>query len=129
MIVLDTCALIFDALSPDRLSSRALAAIDRAGAAGELAISDVSLWEVAMLVSRGRLHPGTDAATFLGLVLAARSIAVLPISAAIACRAASLGLHGDPADRIIVATALENRASLITTDARIIAAGAVRTLK
>lgn len=129
MLLLDTCALIFDALTPKRLSSRTRALIDHEAEAGSLAISGISLWEVAMLVERGRLDPGTDAASFCHLAIRARSLAVLPITVEIAARSAALSLHGDPADRLIVATAIEHRATLVTTDARLIACKEVRTVR
>jgi PIN domain nuclease of toxin-antitoxin system len=100
MISVDTCVLIFDALTPDRLTRAALDAIEQADAAADLACCDISLWEIAMLVERGRLNPGTDALTFLRLVLDARSFRVLPITPEIAAQSVSLGLHGDPADRL-----------------------------
>ncbi len=84
MIILDTCTLIFDALSPDKLSSKALRAIENGEKQGLLACSDISLWETAMLISKGRLDPGTDAVSFIKLTLSARSIQVLPITPEIA---------------------------------------------
>jgi PIN domain nuclease of toxin-antitoxin system len=54
VVVLDTNALIFDALQPKRLTPRALRAIETASARGELACSDISLWEIAMLVAKNR---------------------------------------------------------------------------
>jgi PIN domain nuclease of toxin-antitoxin system len=84
MIVLDTCAILFDALAPDRLSAAARDAIEGADAAGELACCDISLWEIAMLADRGRVELGTDVVTFLDLALTARSIQVLPITSEIA---------------------------------------------
>src|SRR5712672_1594606 len=106
MIILDTCAVIFDALTPERLTEVARGAIERADAAGELACCDISLWEIAMLAERGRIDPGTDVVKFLHLALAARSLRVLPITPEIAALSVSLGLHGDPADRLIAATAV-----------------------
>ncbi|AUX39540.1 uncharacterized protein SOCE26_009330 [Sorangium cellulosum] len=118
MILLDTCAILYDALTPDRLSIAARDAIERADASGALACCDISLWEIAMLVDRGRIDPGTDVASFLDLVLTARSIQVLPITPAIAVLSVSLGLHGDPADRLIAATAVHHGATLLTSDQR-----------
>jgi PIN domain nuclease of toxin-antitoxin system len=129
MLLLDTCALIFDALTPRRLSARTRALIDREAEAGALAISDISLWEVSMLVERGRLDPGADAASFCRLAIRARSLLVLPITVEIATRSAALAMHGDPADRIIVATAIEHRATLVTTDARLLSCSLVKTVK
>ena len=118
MIVLDTHALIFDALAPARLSVRARKAIDLAFADRELACSDISLWEIAMLIARRRLDPAMDARQFLEDVIAARHVRVLPITAEIAVLSQSdMFSHGDPADRLIAATARLHRAPLVTSDA------------
>ncbi len=128
MILLDTCALIFDALTPERLGPEAREFIAQGESERRLACADISLWEIAMLVAKGRLDPGTDPATFCGLVLAARGIRVLPIDPEIAAVSVRLPLpQGDPADRLIVATALQRDAVLLTCDERIRAAGIVAT--
>ena len=116
MILLDTCALIYDALTPHRLSRKAKASIESADVEGDLALSDISLWETAMLVRYGRLEAGTSVDKFLRLALTARKIRILPISVEIAALSSSLDLHGDPADRIIAATAIIHRAKLVTSD-------------
>jgi PIN domain nuclease of toxin-antitoxin system len=128
MLLLDTCALIFDALEPKRLSAKTRALIEREANAGSIAISDISLWEIAMLVDRGRLDPGTDAASFCRLATRARSLTVLPITIEIAARSVTLSLHGDPADRLIAATAIQHRATLVTTDEQLIAFPDVNTI-
>ncbi len=79
-------------------------------------MSDISLWETAMLVRYGRLEAGTSVDKFLRLALTARKIRILPISVEIAALSSSLDLHGDPADRIIAATAIIHRAKLVTSD-------------
>ena len=113
MILLDTCALIFDALAPGRLR-----AIEEGEESGSLACCDISLWEIAMLVAKGRLDTGTDTLSFLKLVLASRAIQLLPITPEIAKISASDALfaHHDPADRIIGATALHYGGQLVTCD-------------
>lgn len=128
MILADTCALIFDSLEPARLSPKAKAAIDAGDAAGSLCCSDISLWEIAMLVHRGRLDPGTTAVEFLRLVLAARRLRVIAISPEIADLAGSLDLHGDPADRIIAATAAHHDAVVVTSDQKLRASATIRTI-
>ncbi|MDJ0762097.1 MAG: type II toxin-antitoxin system VapC family toxin [Myxococcota bacterium] len=128
MLLLDTCVLIYDALTPDRLSHRALDAVEEGERSGSLFISDISLWETAMLIEKKRLDPGTDALEFINLIIAARSISVLPITPEIAVRSASLTLHGDPADRLIAATAIEHVATLVTPDKALRRCAEVSTL-
>lgn len=125
MIVLDTNALIFDALNPTRLSRRARALIERAHTQNNLGCSDISLWEIAMLIAKGRLDPGTSALEFMNLALAARAIAMLPITPKIAELSTKLpqAVSADPADRLIAATAIHHGATLISTDANLKKAG------
>lgn len=125
MVVLDTHVLVYDALEPKRLSARARRAIE--GEHGPLAASDISLWEIAMLISRGRLDPRADAAGFIEKVVEARALRILPISPQIAVLAqADEFAHGDPADRIIAATARAHGAALVSADAQL---RRLRTLK
>ena len=120
LIVLDTHALIYDALTPARLSARARKAIALAHTDRELACSDISLWEIVILIARKRLNPVIDARQFLDDMIAARHVRVLPITAEIAVLSQSdIFSHGDPADRLIAATARLHRAALITSDAKL----------
>jgi PIN domain nuclease of toxin-antitoxin system len=130
LIVLDTCAIIFDALGPQRLSKAAKRAIDGAEREGSLSCADISLWEIAMLVKKGRLDPGTDCVSFLRIALEARRIQVLPLTPPIAALSATLGdtVSQDPADRLIAATALHHKALLVTCDEKLRTAKEVPTL-
>ena len=117
MILLDTCALIFDALTPERLSNVALSALNQGEQDSTLACADISLWEIAMLVDKSRIDPGIDTATFCRLALDARGVRVLPITPAIAYQSTSIALpQADPADRLIAATAVVHGATLVTID-------------
>jgi PIN domain nuclease of toxin-antitoxin system len=129
VIVLDTHAILFDALIPKRLSPRARKAIEAAAEDGQLVCSDISLWEIAMLISRGRLDPAMDARQFLNDVIAVRSLQVLSITPEIAVLSQSDAFaHGDPADRLIAATAQAFRAALVTSDERLRALKKVTTI-
>ena len=129
MNLLDTHALVFDALARERLSPSASKAIDEGDAAGDLACCDISLWEIAMLVAKGRLRVDEDTVVFLHSIIAARSLRVIPISAEIAALSASgeVGVSG-PADRLIAATALHCGARLITRDRALTAVPKLTTI-
>ncbi len=120
MIVLDTCAILFDALNPERLTQKAKKAIDEAEEQRKLYCCDISLWEIAMLIQKKRCNPGIETQRFLDLILKARHIQLLSISteiAAISCT--NVFKHEDPSDRIIAATAMYHRAKLITSDKKL----------
>lgn len=120
MILLDTHVLLFDALTPERLSARAVAAIEQGAAQGDLALADISVWEVAMLVARGRIAPAVDALPFIQDMLLVRRIRVLPITPEVAVLAQDPAFtHGDPADRLIAATARHHGAPLVTADEKL----------
>ncbi|MDP3559505.1 MAG: type II toxin-antitoxin system VapC family toxin [Legionellaceae bacterium] len=117
MIILDTCALIYDALHPEKLSKKARSAIQQAEEQSCVSCCDISLWEIAMLIQKNRLNPSIDTHSFLTLMLSARSIRVLEINISIAALSTqALFKHHDPADRLIASTALHYHAPLITCD-------------
>lgn len=119
MILVDTHVVIWLALAPVQLSAKANAAIKTARKAGGLAISNVTLWELAMLDSRKRIELLTSLEGFLHEVES--SFVVLSITAAIAVKSLHFGERypKDPMDRIIGATAVMNGMSLITRDEKI----------
>ena len=118
MILMDTCAIVWDALEPTKLSDAALAAINKADEHNTLIIADVSLWEIAMLINKGRIQIETTAANFINLYLQSRNIVVQSISPEIAELSVNLGaeINSDPADRIIAATSIIHNAQLVTAD-------------
>lgn len=65
MILLDTCALVFDALSPEKLGKTAKRTIIAADKAGTLACSDISLWEISMLIQKKEYNPVFQKLNFL----------------------------------------------------------------
>jgi PIN domain nuclease of toxin-antitoxin system len=118
MIVLDTHAWVWWAADRGKLSRKARAAIE---SERRRAIADISVWEVAMLIAKGRLRVDRDPAEWLGHASALENLEVIPIRPAIAIRSTQLGhsFQGDPADRLVVATALAEGASLVSKDDRI----------
>ena len=120
MILLDTQVILFDVFESKRLSHRAKQALAEGTESGSLACSDISLWEIAMLGARGRIDARGKTAEFIDRTLQSRSIRVLPITSEIAVMAQSDQFeHGDPADRIVAATALVHGARLVSADARL----------
>ena len=120
MIICDTHALVYDALSPDLLGAKAAKAMEKAAAAGDLACADISLWEIAMLIEKGRLKVDCPVEEFLTLMISARRLNVLPVTPDIAALSASnIVPDGDPADRLIAATAISLGAPLVTRDKRL----------
>jgi PIN domain nuclease of toxin-antitoxin system len=130
MIVLDTHVIIWDALTPERLSEPARAAIAQANQGDGLIICDISLWEIAMLLQRGRLRVDTDPLSFINLVLQANKTQVQAITPQIATLATQLPaeINKDPADRLIAATTLAEKATLLTADRNLQAAALLPTL-
>jgi PIN domain nuclease of toxin-antitoxin system len=126
VIVLDTHAWIWLASDPDRLGSEARSAIRKDRSRG---VAAVSCWEVAMLAARGRIELDRDPVTWMEESLRAEEIELLPLTPAVAVASAQLeAFHGDPADRLIVATALTHGALLVTKDEKIQRQRFVKTL-
>ena len=127
MIVLDTHAWLWLRSDPARLSDGTRAAI---AAADGLGVCTISCWELGMLVRAGRVRLDRDARTWIRQALAFERMAAIPLTADAAVTAALLPDHfpGDPADRIIYATALGLGARLVTRDERISSFDPPRTL-
>ncbi|MBI4991011.1 type II toxin-antitoxin system VapC family toxin [Candidatus Gottesmanbacteria bacterium] len=130
MIVLDTHVLVWWLGLPDKLSPKAKRRIDGALSKNEILISSISIWEIYLLVKRGRLKLTMDIDTWMERVEALPFIRFVPVDNKIAAKSVSLPppLHNDPADRMIIATALQENAVLITSDKRILKYHYVQTL-
>jgi PIN domain nuclease of toxin-antitoxin system len=129
VILADTHVVAWLAFDPEKLSRKARAAIVEARRnGGGLAISDITLMELATLASKGRMRLDISLESFLGEVEA--RFAVLPISSRACVRAIGLpaGYPRDPADRIIGATALVEGLALVTADREIRRSKALNTI-
>lgn len=123
VLLLDTHCWIWVELGVvRRLSRAAIAAIRKAESEGRLLVSIISVWELGMLEKRGRVALPRNIRTWVDEALAKPGIALAPLTPEIALESVQLPgeLHGDPADRIIVATARVLGATLLTKDTRLI---------
>ncbi len=130
MIVVDTHVIIWQALSDQKITSQARRAIQQANADGEILASEISIWEIAMIIKKGRLKIDTDCLAFMDLLLCAHSYQFLGITPEIAHVSVNLPdeISRDPADRIICATAIVSDAVLITADKSLRASSTVKTI-
>ncbi len=121
MILLDTHAWLWWVSAPEKLGAGARDALDRAE---RVAVCTISCWEIAMLSVRGRIALDRGIEAWIDQALANPRVAAAPLTSEIAVRAALLdqtGFGGDPADRIIYASARVLGAPLVTRDAKIAA--------
>lgn len=119
MTLLDTHVLLWLVLGDARLGRRASAAVRAAERTRTLAVSAISFWEIEMLGQRRRV----EVEDTLGLRRAVLGAGVreLPIDGEVALAAAGLpGLHRDPANRFIAASAVMHDATLVTANARLL---------
>jgi PIN domain nuclease of toxin-antitoxin system len=116
--VLDTHAWIWWVEHDPRLGRAALEALDALPADHRPFLSDISLWEVAMLVERRRLTLSVPLEEWFEATAHPRSVRIVPITPLIAAKVADLpaSFHRDPADRVIVATCQALDAPLLTRD-------------
>lgn len=123
LLLLDTHCWLWAQLGQiDRLSRRAVAAVRVAESAGNLRISVISVWELGMLEQLGRVALPMNIRSWVNEALTKPGISLMPLTPEISIESSNLpgNLHGDPADRIIVATARASNATLLTKDQRLI---------
>lgn len=116
MIVLDTHAWLWWVSNPDRLSTAAQEAIDRADSLG---VPGICCFEVSTLHARGRIELARGAGDWVRRALAHPRVSELPVTAEIAVEAGSLDrdrFPGDPSDRLIYSTAATAGARLVSAD-------------
>ena len=113
MVVLDTHVAVWWAGEPRRLGR---AASVRLAAADRLGIPAIVFWEVALLVRKQRLDLGMTVGEWTRAIQTVPRVEALPLTAEIAIQADELDMQPDPADRFIVATALQCGAPLVSKD-------------
>lgn len=129
MIVMDTCSIIWDALSPKNLSQKAKTSIDKHEQEG-LIFCDISAREIAMLIKKGKLQVDEKPSNLIKAILDSRNYIYKSITPEIADLSVALGkeINQDPADRLIVATSIIENIELITADKNLIKSGLVKTV-
>ena len=130
MILMDTCAIVWDALEPEKLTQKAITAINNADKQNALIISDISIWEISMLIKKHRIEVETTPAKFINLFLQSRNISVQSISPEIAELSVNFSsvINNDPADRIIAATSIIHNSRLVTADQNLLASEMLDTV-
>lgn len=122
MIVLDTHVLIWWVDNPNKLSGKAKKAIEEEKSKKGILVSSISVFEIYMLVKKNKLELISNPDVWLGKIESLPFIKFIPVDNKIAAYSVNLPdfYHKDPADRIIIATALNEGVKLITADKKIL---------
>jgi PIN domain nuclease of toxin-antitoxin system len=121
MILLDTNVLLWRTREDRRLSKQARRTIDEAVDRNAACASAISLWEMAMLLRKRRINLGQPLREWSRIAFGSPGLRLVPVDEAIAIDAGELeGIHGDPADRTIIATARAMACPLLTADQMIL---------
>ena len=118
-LLLDTHCWIWSQFGLDHeFSAAGLSLFRRAASDGILLLSIISVWEVALLESKRRIHLQMDCFDWVSQALKTPGLSLVPLTPEIAVESSHLpgNLHGDPVDRILVATARNMGARLMTRD-------------
>ncbi len=125
-VVLDTHVLVWLVHGDGRLAASAVRVIEQAAQEGAAFVAAITPWEIALLVAKGRLSLARDVQEWIDEALRQPGIKLAPLDPAIAIASTRLpgSIQGDPADRLIVATARHYDALLVTADERLLTYGA-----
>jgi PIN domain nuclease of toxin-antitoxin system len=119
-VILDTHVLLWLDRNDPALGPTARNVIEQAWRAGQVAVCAISFWEVAMLAERGRITLPVPINRWRADWLKA-GLTEIPLNGDIALQSSQLvNLHRDPADRFIIATAMNSNTSLLTADGKIL---------
>ncbi len=130
MILLDTHAWFWWVQDVGRIPAETRRRLENEEASGTLLVSTVSVWEIALKVSIGKLELPMEVREWVAAASAYPSVHVIPLSSEVALESTLLpgSFHNDPADRFIVATARTKSVPLVTADRKIRAYPYVRTI-
>jgi len=130
VLLLDTHVWLWLMSGDGGMKPSAVRAMDEAASHGLIRVSAISVWEVAMLEAKGRIRLAKDCLAWVNEALRAPGIALVPLTPEVAVESSRLPgtFHGDPADRILVATARREGAVLLTRDEKILAYGKAKHL-
>ena len=118
IVVLDTCVLVWAALSPGEMTPAARAVVE--DPSNDFLVSSISLWEIALKVKRGRMDLGMPVRGFVHRLESMGNMEIVAVTTQIWLRSVELEWeHPDPADRVIVATADLRGVPIVTADTRI----------
>jgi PIN domain nuclease of toxin-antitoxin system len=125
-LLLDTHVWLWFALGDEsRLKPRPQTAIEAASLGGALIVSAISVWEIGMLEAKGRVTLGMPCEKWIEAALALPGLRLVGLTPEIAIASSRLPgvMHGDPAGRILAATARSHDAVLMTADERLVEYG------
>ncbi|MBY0529411.1 MAG: type II toxin-antitoxin system VapC family toxin [Rhabdochlamydiaceae bacterium] len=124
-IILDTHIWLWVMTGDSKIKASFRKALDFALQSNGVLISPISIWEVGMLVEKQRISLDMDCQDWIEQALDMPGIKLVPISPRIAIQSSRLPgtVHGDPADRLLIATAHQENAVLVTCDKKLIAYG------
>ncbi len=128
MILLDTHVLIWLASEPAKLSKKASGAIRRASQGTGIAISAITLWELAWLATHERLEITGTVEAFVERISSRTAIRPVTVKVAVLANQFPANYSGNPCDRVIGATALAEGIALVTKDTRIRACKQIQTI-
>jgi PIN domain nuclease of toxin-antitoxin system len=119
-VVLDTCALIWWSLDPDKLSQRAKEAFQQMEQEKNGLVPSTAIWEIAIKNKNHKLDLGVSIDDYIATLKKSNVIRIVPIDEDIWLESVKLEWeHRDPADRVVVAVAQTNQAAIITADRKI----------
>ncbi|MGL5793254.1 MAG: type II toxin-antitoxin system VapC family toxin [Waterburya sp.] len=120
VIILDTCALIWWSLDPDKLSASAKEACNQMEQQKNGLVPSIAIWEIAIKTKNKKLDLGVDLDEYVACLQKSKVIRIVPVDELLWLESVKLEWsHRDPADRIVVALAKSEQGSIITADKEI----------